>query len=561
VPRPILVIRPHTEIRWPALQHRKASLPLDDKLSLWRTEFAASRFPAAAAALADAITHLNFGMASDRLLVAELRTHLADVRIKMDNLPSARCAALRGLKGLEMHGGSPPLKARALNCLGILDWYSPSGGPRAALAHFRSAAELLESDPDAPNLLALQIIDNVGLASHSVGLIDEALRSLRKALPLAEKLGDQARLIGLKRRLANVCQDQGLFELSSQLMREIEPDETTTTNDRLAWLNGAAMLAERTGDLATAFSTYQKAVEVFEQLDDSHAKFAAVLSNAGLLYLDFGMADEARRCAKAMSRVIKGGPPLSARLGQKRLQARLATAEGRIQRAERIWALAERLVERAAKDPLKLAEVTLQRAKALWAAGQLDMATGTLRRRLGQLPSSLPDHLIDLAVLLAAYELQSGEFDSAETLLELAFVAEAHRGQVEAEWQLFACLADLAEHHGNSDAAIILGKMAVTTIAHTVSPLSTLRDERRAYLADRYQPYHNLLQRLIDAGRFPEATQVQTMFKSEQAFMFASRDVAADRRLKQVPVRREEALLIRKYKALFCHDVERCCCW
>ncbi len=59
--------------------------------------------------------------------------------------------------------------------------------------------------------------------------------------------------------------------------------------------------------------------------------------------------------------------------------------------------------------------------------------------------------------------------------------------------------------------------------------LTTLeRELQKSFLTDKSQVYRDLADRLIDAGRLPEAEQVLAMLKEEEYFDFVRRDAAAD---------------------------------
>lgn len=447
-------------------------------------------------------------------------------------------------------GGSQLWHARALGRLGTAIWFA--AGPAASLPLSRRALAALRKANDAPTDELVRAIDNLGLALHSTNKYDEAIELQKHGLAIAEHavLVDDARRI--KRRLANTLQDKGLFVLAERMMVEIMPGLGASAQDRIGWYNASAMLAERRGRLREAVDNYQSALSAFDELEaKKQSDFAALLSNAALLFLDLG--DEARvdRVISRLQGLVADGAPLSARIGYERLQGRMEEAVGNIVAAERHWANAARLVEAFAENDIsRAAEFAAIRARLLMEVGDHAKAIEVLQP-FDILKADGADHvhLIEATIERVRAAGASASFSDHREPLAVAFAAELERGDSEIGWRLLALLSDWTHDQGNHDAAIVLGKLAVRSIFAANMSLRGSNREQAAHWRARAQPQISLLDRLIAAERLPEAEQIMALVQIDRISTLARHRLHADQLSTALPLHEDERHLDQAYVA------------
>ncbi|MDX2259308.1 MAG: CHAT domain-containing protein [Hyphomicrobiaceae bacterium] len=501
--------------------------------------------------LSEALTLIDFNAIDGRRQAAEIRLEIAELHNDEQRYQRAMCTAQRAFRGLERYGGAARLQARAQACLGMAAWYSPAG-VTSSLRHYLAANTLAASDASVRPDQLVHTSSAIGLCWHNLGEIEKAVATYQDALALAERSGLVGQLTHLRRRLANALQDVGLFHASSELMALIRPPDDAPPDDLIAWHNPAAMLAEQTDNFELALSHYETAIAAFEEPGPHRARKAAVLTNAALLYLDFGDAGRAGELLAQHQTVLNDQSPLGARLGACRVRSRLAQLDGASGCA--IEALKDAigiLDQQANGSPILRADFDLQIAELQWASGDADAALETLGGYVARARTSgLEPHEVAPAVMAARILLETGRIGEAVSLLRPAFCAELGRRQLETEWRLFALLADWAEVTGKHAASIVFGKVAVTTICQSIALREGTTSEQRSLLAARLAPFVKLSERLAAAGRIPEAMSVVALLKSERLFQFASRDVPAIQRQTQLPLRDNERELLDRHRAL-----------
>ena len=462
--------------------------------------------------------------------LVELWINLADVFAQRTQYAAAERWARRGLAALGT-GGSSPLAAKAETCLGVCSWYM--SGPSASLVHFESAASILSRAPDAPLKQRIKAQNDVGLVRHTVGQYDQSAHDFSIALDLATGLNDVELKTRTQRLLANLYQDQGLFDSSLALLTAIEPNASSSPAERLAWSNALAMLYERMGDIASAEQLYRQTILLFSQIKPPRSPYSAALSNATLLCLDLGLGNEADRLIRFMSLITRGATPLSAQVGILRTRARVAEHFGDLEGSALQWHHAERLLaERAPGDRFRIAEIAATRSQHLWTIGDRENAKRALDAHLPAAPGA-PLELYQLvaAVLRARQHIEDQRLRDAEDLLVQGFVAELQRGQAECDWKVLDALALLAVSQGKLGAATLFGQLAVTAIGRSTATLAGMDHERRSFLSARSKPFECLIENLVKLERLPEATIVQGHLLSERLFNFANRDVRVERRV------------------------------
>lgn len=480
----------------------------------------------------------------------QLRVEYAHCLTKQKKYAEARHNAEQALDELSRIDSPASAKSRAFSCLGICAWYM--FGPEQSLPYFQEAAKCLLLDPSASHARHLEVLDELGLALHASGNHNDAISTFLRALQLSNPDDDPSQIARIKRRLSNVYQDAGFFDLALGLLHDIEPTTRASAIERIAWLNAAAMLAEQTESIASAEQYYKEAVQLFSEAKPPRSEFAAVLSNAALLSLDLGKIDEAMRLVRFMALICRENAPLSARLGLLRVKARIARSHADHHQALQIWKEADSILRQSAgADELRIAEVIAIQAELLWEVGDKDRALSLLDLEpLHSSESIIQPAYVETAILRARFLMDQNDISTAQRLLTMAFAAELPRGQTEAEWKLQAAVSQLADMSEKLSAAIFFGKLAVRTIQKSISALPPLRSERRHFLGARIAPFQRLIDVLIRSGRLPEATQLQGMMKTERLFHDLSRDQRVDLRTEELKLSASECNLEETYARL-----------
>ena len=234
----------------------------------------AERWAAAVREFGRAQASLDHERGRHRRASAEISIRLADVYKAAGKYHLAGRAASHAMRQLESCRSSPTLKAKALSALAIVAWNRR--GPSPALPYFESGADVVRRMKRPSISQRITVLDNLGLAYHSVGRLAEALQVQRTSLELAQVHEAEA-VTRIKRRLANTLQDGGHFLTAHKLLREVRPSKGAGAIEKLSWYNASALLAERRGDIRNAVLYYREAQRQFFRLRPPPAAYAAVL--------------------------------------------------------------------------------------------------------------------------------------------------------------------------------------------------------------------------------------------------------------------------------------------
>ena len=369
------------------------------------------------------------------------------------------------------------------------------------------------------------------------------------ALRLAVKHGLIDKATVIRRRLANTYQETGSYGLAEKLLDECRPPDDANAETSLTWHNASAILAERRGFIGTAERHYDRAVALLPEGGHERTRFAAVLSNAALIKVDLGKLGEAKDLAKQLSCAAGRHAPLSARLGELRLKAAIAEAESRFLQAASLW---QKIMDLAGRetggDSAHHLDAVLWKATCLEAAGRKEAAVDLLETELafarGRLDGALPPDATGIATWLGRHRLFVGDADSAYGLLAETAVIEATRGNIPSQVELFAGLAEVAGALGEVEAAILLGKMSVHFLTQSVADLSITREASKAFLSVRLAAAKQLITRLIDSGRIPEAVSIPRIVQDDRFADAVLRDATLVAPISEIPMRDGEVRML-----------------
>ncbi len=496
------------------------------------------------------------------LEAAKLKIEIADVFISLSlenpairKFDHAARMAMQGFEELQRLGGADSLKAKALQCLGIADWHLK--GPAKAVIHFAKCRAITSENTGLTLNQRITAEDNLALALHETGSTVQAIEHQKAALELARKGNDLRTINRITRRLANLYQDTGYFQLSRTLLESIRPTRHTVDEDQVAWFNAAALLAEKEYRTSEAIQYYEEGLSFFRKMKSPQAPMASILSNAALLFTEVGRHNEAEAILDEYERLVPTRSTLNAQLGLLRLRACIALDNHEPELAERHWQRAARLVEEnGGNNPLKLSSISTTRARLLWKLGQHKKALHLLR------PFALPatrqqtcgegtgEFRLAPTICLGQYLLELDQTDEASRLLHAAFELETGIQHSDEEWRLLSALANLAYARDKRRSAILLGKLAVQKICQLTASMQEAQAEYDAFLKSKIEPFQTLIDRLIEDIRYPEASYILAMSKSEQIFEFAKRDLTLDYCPPSPPMRYDEEPLLINYDRL-----------
>lgn len=382
---------------------------------------------------------------------------------------------------------------------------------------------------------------------------EQALADLREARAIAALDGQDSYWRGLTTRGANACERIGDLIGARQLYAEGEPPSDAPANEKYAWANGCAVLAERLGDWQAATRHYDAAVALFGQLTEIGENSLFALSNAATWMAGNGQTERAIAVLEQFKRALAHQTKTNVTYEVAMMEAQIALATGDLKKAERAWAEVGDILGKTGQGAA-LPIVAEERAMVLVEMERRDDAIALLRSHVEadeqKTASGYANELMAAAIALGGLLAEDGDaatFAEARAILRRALASEASRGMPEAEWRILSGLAETAARLKNSPSAVIFGKAAVAIIAQLDTgqpyPAHALRDLNR-----RQRPYRRLVARLIDAGRFPEAARIDDMMKQEAVFDLGRRDGHLDGRVKAVPLRPAEETALNAYR-------------
>ena len=333
------------------------------------------------------------------------------------------------------------------------------------------------------------------------------------------------------------------------------PPDDAVADEIYSWANSRAIMAERLSEWQLTTTLYDVAVAEFDRLESPGPNSPFGLSNAATWAAGSGDVAKAESILARLKRAQSEIPGNAITYEVAMVEAQIARGAGDLSRADKAW-LAVAEIARKGEESL-LPSIAEVRSDLLREMGKPEEAVDLLRPFVVAAGDESADAFAphQLAAAIALGELlanksgqDSNALSEAREVLRRALAGEITRGMPEAEWRLFAALADVCAALGLADSAIVLGKAAVDIIARvedaaSIAPALIAQDLERRLL-----PHRKLIGRLVEAGRFPEAAHIQALLKGEATFELAQRDATLDRRAKSMPLRPDEATVLKDYQ-------------
>jgi len=372
---------------------------------------------------------------------------------------------------------------------------------------------------------------------------------------LEQSEGRIAEWRGYWRRIA--VTREGLLDLVGAVaaLDKSRPPDAAAADEIYSWANSRAILAERLSEWQLATTLYDVVVSKFDLLESPGPKSPFALSNAATWAAGYGDVAKAESILSRLKRAQADIPDNEITYEVAMVEAQIARAVGDLSRADKAWQNVA-AIARSTGEEARLPSIAEVRADVLSEMGKPEEAVDLLRPFVvaGHEPAeAFPYNELAAAIALGELLVKKSERDRSATdearqILRRALAGEIARGMPEAEWRLFAALADMCALLGFAGSAIVLGKAAVDIIARIEEVVPVAPALIRQELDRRLLPHRKLIGRLVESGRFPEAAFIQAMLKGEAAFELAQRDATMDRRTKSIPLRPEEATVIQDYQ-------------
>ncbi|MEO0423510.1 MAG: CHAT domain-containing protein [Pseudomonadota bacterium] len=355
------------------------------------------------------------------------------------------------------------------------------GASKEALALYAQARQLLPADDtQRAALLAYR----VGLSHRDLGAYDQAENELENALALYRGNGDMRGETTALDGLAGIAYFQADFavaaDLYEQALRRMRDSEAPPRDISIA-LNNLAGVYYELGDLARAEMLYGEALAIRRKvLPPKHPMLLSALVNLGSVFEAQGDAAGAAERYEAAIEIAAGGPvepiALDALGRARRMQGRSALA---LDLHEQALALRRQRLDR--NDPY-VAESLNNIAEA-----QLDL----------DLPELARQQWVESLLI-------------SERANEPPLIIDAYDG-----------LTRALARQGLGQAAVVLGKLAVTEVQEVRDKLYPLpEDLEQGYTSRREPIYRSLSTLLIDLGRLPEASAVLDLVRNEELYQF-----------------------------------------
>jgi len=422
----------------------------------------------------------------------------------------------RTLAALARATGAWPIEWNAVMSHGmlLLDY---RGDPQGALKAWDRAVAIV----DSVHRPALQLMSHVrrGRALSKLGRLIEAERTLRRAIAIGRRLGQEYNLAEAYHNLAHVYESAGRFAAAAQAadsfvlltrplrhapIRMMSLHDAGTIRWKAGWHAAAAAafsemvrvvdeletnyywageFYERSGDLERAIAYYRRGAAVRD------SELSLCLAGLTRSYEALGLLDSAAAAAQAHDRVI--GAPFDVPL-----LPRVLTRLGQLDSAETIlrdWAQ-RRLTQgnrpAAAQTMLHLADLLLGAGRAKDALGEAQRAE-TMAVGL-----NLTDELIRARRLQGQARLGLGEVRRALALLELAARMAAEHPTTDGVRSTQLALADGLSRAGRRAAALAAYDRAAQTVEQVTSRLSHDLDRAR-YRDVHLAPFDGALRTLL----------------------------------------------------------------
>jgi CHAT domain-containing protein/Tfp pilus assembly protein PilF len=337
-------------------------------------------------------------------------------------------------------------------------------------------------------------------------------------------------------------------------MAALGPEDPGTA----AALNNLASLYVEMGAYARAEPLYQQALAIREKsLGAEHPATAAALSNLAGLYAHMGAYVRAQplseRALAIREKVFGAESPKTA--DSLNELASLDEQMSQYEQALTLFQRANRIFEGVygADDP-----ATARGYNNLGAvyhdlgefAQAIELEKRALAIREKVLGANNSETILSLNNLAALY-VEAGEREKAQPLYQRALALALASQAKPLMATILYNLGNLYAAEGNAELAIFWGKQAVNSLQRQRVGFEAMdRSLQRSFLESNRTPYERLAQRLIDAGRLPEAQQALQMLKDQEYHDFIRAAETAEEGPIGVDLSDNERSWQRQYQAI-----------
>ena len=453
----------------------------------------------------------------DPVRAAGLRVGLAVVCMSFGRRDAARRALAAAVRTLSAHPGGGRELARAWNTLGTLA--SSEAQPRRARDAFATSIRLMQAHGtrDADDLP--RAWRNLGIAQSALGQFRAAADSLRRALDLPASPAERQ---AAQYSLANVLCDTSRYGQAASLYAELAANADGLLLARV--LSSFAILRERTGELVAAQELYETAEAAAARPGAERDSLAPVLANAATFHLSMGNVAEARRLLRIARQWTGGGG--ASEILELSARADLQLAVDRPGTARRLYARAAALALASlpAGSPVVL---NLRRTLAdlMWPvdpAGSYAALSAALSDCRPE-PGDPEPAAARVSAGTMAFEL--AHLDVAQDLARASLLDAVAMGVAELRWRILMLLARLQHSAGRLDAAILLGKLAVTALVRFGAD-AALAGSGRHYRKERTPAFLTVANWLARAQRVSEACEVHRAGLADELYDLMRREAA-----------------------------------
>ncbi len=430
--------------------------------------------------------------------IALFQYFIGTVQQRLQHFAEAESAFLQSLQWREAHLGENH-GAVAVSLNGLAGVYDALGDVQRALPLYQRALRIDEKNHGLEHRKIAVDLNNLAETYRKLGQFSQAEPLLKRALEIDKQAWglSSPRIAVRLSNLAELYRQQGRYaQAKALLLRALDIDQAALNNGENDVLNLAirhnnlGRLYVTLGDYAQADTHYRQALDIWrERLGDSSAQYAVGLNNrawVAQVLAHYPQAEAFYREALRINENTYG-------------QAHPAVATT-------LHNLALLLTE---QEQYLKALPLFERAKIIWTA---------------QLGAEHP-HLAMLLHNRAKLKRAQGEYVQAEEDLRQAIAIAKTAEQPALLWAVLDNLSQTLATQGQTDAAILVGKQAINTLQHLRVNVAQLEKPlQRTFLQDKAGIYQRLASLLLEAGRIPEAQQVQRMLKEEEYYDFVRRE-------------------------------------
>jgi CHAT domain-containing protein/Tfp pilus assembly protein PilF len=354
--------------------------------------------------------------------------------------------------------GAGAAQARALNDIGQVHY--DRGDLQEAMEWFQKSLALSESIHD--DRAAARALNNTGNVYKDEGEFSLASECYQKDLALGDKLHDDMVIFNAVGNLGILYTERGDYAQALSFLKRALDLAERFGNQRgiaLTWINMGAIF-ERQGDYAEAAAYAQRALDAATAVNDRQ--------KMGVAWLNLGTEDQFNGDLTSALAKYENGLAIFEALGDKMHASADLTEMGAVHMARKEYA-----------EAIELFQKSLHIQEEI---GARDEAATTL---------------IDLA---AAHNLE-GDFEEA---LRLSMHAQelANTGvQIQPVWRAHVQTGYAYRGLGHMDRAEAEYRQAISVIEDIRLHMAGGESEQAVFFTNRLEPYHRMIELLVNAGR------------------------------------------------------------